>query len=348
MKLYLNPNTDPRFNLALEEYLLETAKDPVCMLWRNARAVIIGKNQNAFTEVNLSYTDSNDIRVVRRLSGGGAVFHDVGNVNFTFITPVSSPDGLDFARFTDPILAILGELGVQAARSGRNDLVVYANGEERKISGNAQCVYTAADGRTPTLHHGTLLYDADLSVMERVLRVDPQKLHLRGIESVRSRVANLAQLLPPVHRDAFGDAEGFMRYLAASLAAHYETVVIAPEPEATRSAERLALEKYGTDAWNLRRMGDFAMTKSARFPFGRVEIRLDVREGRIAAAAIGGDFLGAHDILALTEALIGTDYSLPSVTGVLSDLHVGTYIHGATPDDIAGLICGEQQTDHER
>lgn len=339
MQLYLNPRTDPRFNLALEEVLLETAHEPLCLLWRNARAVIIGKNQNAFTEVDLAYTAAHNIAVVRRLSGGGAVFHDVGNVNFTFILPTAA-DSLDFARFTDPIIEALRTLGVEASRSGRNDLVVTFEGEERKISGNAQCVYTAADGHTPTLHHGTLLYDADLSDMQAALRVDPEKLSRRGIASVRSRVANLRDLLTAELRETVGDAEGLMRCLAETFSAKYRIPVRDLAPTTVAAAETLAAEKYATDAWNLRRMGDFAQRKAARFPFGRVEISLTVEAGRIADLAITGDFFGVRDVAPLADTLIGLDCTRAAVEAKLREADVSRFIHGASPEEIAALICG--------
>ncbi|MBR4256441.1 MAG: lipoate--protein ligase family protein, partial [Clostridia bacterium] len=187
MKIYKNEITDPYFNLASEQYLLDTEEDDVFMLWRNRPSVIIGRNQNAYAEINRGFVTDNDIAVVRRLTGGGAVFHDLGNINFTFITKKGGADALDFARFCQPVIDALRALGVPAELSGRNDMTA----DGRKFSGNAQCVY---NGRV--MHHGTLLFDADMNSMAGALNVDPEKMKSKGVKSVRARVCNLREFLP--------------------------------------------------------------------------------------------------------------------------------------------------------
>ena len=191
MKIISHHLTEPAFNLASEEYMLNTSQDDICMLWRNSPAVIIGRYQNAYAEINLPFVRENHISVIRRLTGGGAVFHDLGNLNFTFISD-GKRSALDFARFTEPIVQALQNLGLQASLSGRNDLTL----DGLKFSGNAQCVYTVkGDGapRYKTMHHGTLLFHADLSRLTGALCADPEKIQSKGITSVRSRVTNLAQ-----------------------------------------------------------------------------------------------------------------------------------------------------------
>ena len=182
--------TDPYFNLAAEEYVLEKGEGAAFLLWRNGPSVIIGKNQNAFAQLRLPFVQANHIQVARRLTGGGAVFHDLGNINFTFITDASEHDQIDFARFTAPIIANLKQFGVAATLNGRNDLLAVG----RKISGNAQCVYHTEDGRRRLLHHGTLLFSADLSRLSGALQVNREKMESKGIESVVSRVANIREL----------------------------------------------------------------------------------------------------------------------------------------------------------
>ena len=182
MKLYVLTTTNPHYNLAVEEYLFRHETDDVCMLWQNAHTVVIGKNQNAFVEVDVDALQRDGVHLARRITGGGAVYHDLGNVNFSFISANSAETGLDFARFTAPIIKALASLGVHAELSGRNDLLL----DGQKFSGNAQY---SANGRT--LHHGTLLFDADLAVLARYLRPDEEKLKSKGIKSVRSRVTNL-------------------------------------------------------------------------------------------------------------------------------------------------------------
>ena len=187
MKIYITDRTDPYFNLASEQYLLDTENDEVFMLWRNEKAVIIGRNQNAYAEINKPFVDEHGIKVVRRLTGGGAVFHDLGNVNFTYIVPRSDCPTLDFERFSRPVINALRGLGVEAELSGRNDITV----DGRKISGNAQCVYN-----NKVMHHGTLLFSADMSQMAGALNVDEEKIKSKGIKSVRARVCNLSEYLP--------------------------------------------------------------------------------------------------------------------------------------------------------
>ena len=191
MKFLRLNTTDPYYNLAVEEYLFRHATEDVFMLWQNEPCVVIGKNQNAYAEINMDVARRDGIAVVRRITGGGAVYHDDGNVNYTFIA-ASGNASLDFSRFCAPIIDALCEVGVTAALSGRNDLTV----DGKKISGNAQ---HSANGKT--LHHGTLLFDSDLEKLSSVLHVDEEKLRAKSIRSVRSRVINLKTLLPQLQAD---------------------------------------------------------------------------------------------------------------------------------------------------
>jgi lipoate-protein ligase A len=180
MRAIFNRSTDPYFNLASEEYLLDTSEDDVFMLWRNSPSVIVGKNQNTWEQIDAAYTEKHGIAVVRRITGGGAVFHDLGNVNFSFVTEADSSKKLNFEKFTDPVVRALSGMGVDARLDGRNDLVA----EGFKISGNAECVKTGRTGRQMMLHHGTLLFCADLTRLAAALRVDPEKIKSKGIKSV--------------------------------------------------------------------------------------------------------------------------------------------------------------------
>ncbi|MBO4411698.1 MAG: lipoate--protein ligase [Lachnospiraceae bacterium] len=191
MRLILTNSLDPYYNLACEEYYFRDTEDDVFMLWQNRPTVVIGRNQNLYDEVDLSYTEKEGIEVVRRITGGGAVYHDLGNVNYSFITSREKAAVLDFDYFTRPIRDTLLSLGIEAVLSGRNDLVVSApDGSFLKFSGNAE---TATDRRI--LSHGTLLFDSDLGVLSKALKPDPEKLKKRAIQSVRSRVTNLKPLV---------------------------------------------------------------------------------------------------------------------------------------------------------
>ncbi|WP_462327979.1 lipoate--protein ligase family protein, partial [Desulfobaculum sp.] len=182
MRYIMNTSTDPAFNLAAEEWLLMNTQDEVFMLWRNAPAVIVGRNQNTLAQIDVDFVRERGIPVVRRLSGGGAVFHDLGNINFTFISNDAGGGALDFLRFTTPIVEALGRMRVMCSFDGRNDLVI----DGRKVSGNAQHI---AAGRV--LHHGTLLFSSDVTDISGALRVDPEKYKDKAVKSVRKRVTNI-------------------------------------------------------------------------------------------------------------------------------------------------------------
>ena len=339
MKIYINTHTDAYFNLAAEEYMLTRADEDIIMLWRNEPAVIIGKNQNAYAEINFDFTNENNIKVVRRLTGGGAVFHDLGNVNFTFISPRGSElaegireGGLDFAHFTKPIINALRSLGVDAELSGRNDIIVKTADGERKVSGNAQCV---VDG--VTLHHGTLLFSAELSRLKGALNVDPTKLKSKGIASVRSRVANICELLSDDTQ--LSDVCAFENYLAEWLSREFscEAEILSPDMEAAINA--LVQRKYSTNEWNLRRFGNFELQRRRRFDFGSVEASFTVKDGVISEIVIGGDFFGVRDAFELADSLRGTEYSRTAVEKKLNEIAVGEYINGANSENITDLLC---------
>ncbi len=321
MKIIRNTETDPYFNLAAEEYLLDNCPGEIFSLWRNDRSVIIGRSQNAYAELDVNFVQAHDIRVVRRLTGGGAVFHDLGNINYTFITDDGRP--LDFARFSRPIIEALAGLGIRAELSGRNDLTVGG----MKISGAAQCV---RNGRI--LHHGTLLFDADLSSMAGALRPDPAKLSSKGIASVRSRVTNIRRLLG---EDCTMDAVGFFDYLMRYAAGNKGEAAAYGEEEKA-AIRQLADTKYSTWAWNFGESRTYGRERRQRFPFGSVEVGLTVDRGRIASVRIRGDFFGVREIGELEAALLGLRYERGELSAALS--RVGDYIHGASAEDLLGLF----------
>ncbi len=340
MKLYINKSTDPYFNLAAEEYLIKNAEDDVIVLWRNSPSVIIGKNQNAFAEINFDFVNKHGIKVVRRLTGGGAVFHDFGNLNYTFISAKNGQlstgiqvGGLDFAYFTRPIISALSELSLDASLSGRNDIVVKTKGEERKISGNAQCVIDGV-----TLHHGTLLFSSELSRLADSLNVDPTKLKSKGIASVRSRVVNIYDLLTSENRSIVPDVEAFCEFLAKRLSEEFGVACESLPEGYIDEISRLAQSKYAHSEWNIGKFGNFSTAFGKRFDYGLVEVRFSVFEGRIKEIEFGGDFFGEEDVSELAERLIGVEYTREAVFEALSGSSVQRYIAGATPLDITDLL----------
>ncbi|MBQ1848112.1 MAG: lipoate--protein ligase [Clostridia bacterium] len=317
MKLYVNDRTDPYFNLASEEYLLLNESEPVFMLWQNEKSVIIGRNQNAYAEINRDFVDEKGIAVVRRLTGGGAVFHDLGNINYTFITEKGDAGALDFARFCAPVISALTALGVPAELSGRNDMTA----DGRKFSGNAQCVFNQR-----VLHHGTILFSADMSYLSGALNADPEKMKSKGIKSVRSRVCNLIEYLPGY------TAEKLKNYLENSVNAEKTSF----SPEQTAGIEKLSREKYSTWEWNYGRSKEYENKAKERFPFGSVEVCYTAENGRIADVRISGDYFSARPVNELESSLFGCRLIKEELSERLSD--VGEYISGAEPDQIAALF----------
>lgn len=333
MKLIYNPHTDPYFNLASEEYLIDNVPGDIFMLWRNEPSVIIGRNQNAYTELDSAFAAEHNIKAVRRLTGGGAVFHDLGNVNYTFITEYNGAGTLDFEKFCRPVIEAINKLGVSAALSGRNDILA----DGKKISGNAQCV---RGGRV--LHHGTLLWSADFSDMAGVLRPDPSKLEGKGIKSVRSRVGNLRDMLPDgriPEEYRVGDGRGasdFIAYLFSCFDGAYSGFSDAE----TAEIRRLSDEKYSTWEWNYGAAGSFSANVRKRFPYGAVELSYEAEKGRLTDIRISGDFFGVKPAAELAARLKNESPRLcrDDMTAVFSD--VGEYITGASPEEISALICG--------
>ena len=317
MKIYKNENTDPYFNLASEQYLLDNEEDDVFMLWRNSPAVIIGRNQNAYAEINRKFVTENNIAVVRRLTGGGAVFHDLGNINFTFITKKGETGALDFARFCQPVIDALRALGVPAELSGRNDMT--ANG--RKFSGNAQCVY---NGRV--MHHGTLLFDADMTKMSGALNADLEKMKSNGVKSVRARVCNLKEYLPDM------SVTELKSYLESSMG---QSSVPFSDGQ-IKGIEKLKKEKYESWEWDYGKSKEFAKTVKKRFPFGTVEISYTSEHGVLTDVMIRGDYFGEADTGVLEGSLKGIRLCR---SDLLEKLQLSDkYIFGSKPEDIAELF----------
>ena len=292
MKYIRNEATEPCFNLALEEYVLNTlTDDDYVLIWQNEKTVVIGKHQNAAEEVNAKRTEELGVKVVRRNTGGGAVYHDMGNLNFSFITDWDSEKNIDYDTFLLPVIRALSRFGVHAERQGRNDIVV----DGKKISGNAQCIH---NGRI--LHHGTLLINSDLSVMAEVLNVQTDKITSKGIKSVRSRVANTSEYIK---------GEFSMELLKAAMleelfekGAVDEYVLGAVQ---TADIEKLAKEKYATWEWNYGKAADYSYKNAKRFSSGTVELNLDIKNGVIERCKISGDFLALTGVEGLENAVIG-------------------------------------------
>jgi lipoate-protein ligase A len=312
--------TDPALNLATEEWLLRHTDRDVFMLWRNAPSVIVGRNQNTLAQIDEAYVRSRNIPVVRRLSGGGAVFHDLGNVNFTFISLGSDGGGLDFQRFTTPILAAITALGVPCSFEGRNDLVI----KGQKFSGNAQHIW-----RDRVLHHGTLLFSAAVADLSGALRVDPEKYRDKAVQSVSKRVTNIAAHLP-----APMDVTDFMDRIMDHVLAGAPREALGLDPEEAQGAAELAESRYRRYDWNFGASPDYALSRTCRTPGGLVEAHLDVAGGVIQAVRLLGDYFGRRDVAELETHLTGCRHDRNALAQRLGGIELGDYLLGVGPDEL--------------
>ncbi len=310
---------DPYFNLASEEYLLRGTAGYWIYLWRNDPAVIVGVNQNTAEEVNFDYTAAHGIKIVRRLTGGGAVYHDPNNVCYTVVAPYDRDED-PYRVFTKPVIDYLNGLGVGAVFSGRNDITV--NG--LKISGNAETVW-----QDRILHHGTVLFDTDMTALEAALRPNRLKMQSKGIKSVRARVTNVKPYLA-----APQTADAFFAGLCDHLAKGRERYAFSREDKAAVGA--LVRDKYATYAWNVGRSPRGQNLFEAVFPFGTFSLRFDTEEGLVTNAVITGDFFSRGDVREPAARLSGVRFERRSIERALSD--IGDYIPGADPAAIAGKM----------
>jgi len=326
MIIYHNNFTEPYFNLASEQYLMESCgtDEEIFVLWRNEPSVIIGKNQNAYAEINSDFVNEKSIKVVRRLTGGGAVFHDLGNVNFTFIVPKSEKPEIDFARFTKPIIDALAKLGIKAELSGRNDILI----DGMKVSGNAQCVYNGK-----TMHHGTLLFNSDIGYLAGALNVNRAKMESKGIKSVRSRVTNIAEhLKEPL------DVVEFKNFIEESVSADRGAEVRSFSKEDISAIQKLADEKYSSWEWVYGQSKQYSFTESRRFDFGTVELNCNIAGGIVQEISIKGDFFGTADVSELENRFLGLKFDSKEIILQLHDVH--RFILGSTPSEILSLFLG--------
>lgn len=319
--IYLETGSqDPSYNLAVEEYVLTSRLEGgYLLLWQNGSTVVIGQNQNAEEEIDRAFVEAHGIRVVRRTTGGGAVYHDLGNLNYSFITDAGGAERLTMERFTVPVVNALRGLGLQAEASGRNDILV----EGKKVSGTAQRLY-----KNRILHHGTLLFDTDPNMAAGALRAAPEKFRSKSAKSVRSRIGNIRDFL---RTDM--DLPAFWEYLKTALAGG-GFVTGALSEEELRAVEALKREKYDTWEWNFGRSPQYDMANKRYWSGGSLEVRAAVKEGRITAIAFYGDFLSRRPLDQLTASLQGCAFRREDVEAVLARHPLPDYFGGITESEI--------------
>jgi lipoate-protein ligase A len=307
MTLCLNQhNSDPYFNLAAEEYFLKNFQENFFMLWRSRPSVIVGKHQNALAEINREFVHQNQIPVARRLSGGGTVFHDRGNVNFTFIRNVEKVQEINFAIFTVSVLETLKKLGIEAYTTGRNDLLI----DGKKISGNAEHVY-----RKRVLHHGTLLFNSHLEALKGALNVDLSKFDDKAVKSNRSEVTNIANYLPDTLT-----VEEFTGFVFDEIRQNTpEAMVYELNSADLQAIQKLSIEKYQTWDWIFGYSPKYHFTNKLENEHGELAISLMVDRGVLAEVHVSGA-IAAELSQKITETLQGCRHDYNAVKSTLTGL----------------------------
>ncbi len=321
-------STDPYYNLALEQYVFDSLDRArgYFMLWQNANSVIVGKHQNTAAEINAAYVKENNIRVARRLSGGGAVYHDLGNLNFTFIT-ASKGGGFDFAVFCKPIQKALASMGVNAEISGRNDMTI----DGKKFSGNAQYI---KNGRV--MHHGTIMFDTDMSVLSRALNVSADKIEAKGVKSVRARVTNIKPYLNDQGVTVYDFWETLREYMFRENEMERYTLT----PGDLAGAERLRREVYSTREWNYGTPPARGIKKERRIEgFGKLEAYVNIDAGGVINdIAFNGDYFGNGDSRELASMLKGRRLEENDLKEALVGVTLENYFAGLTLENFLDVL----------
>ena len=325
-------HSDPYWNLALEQFVFDKlpAENSYFMLWQNHNSIIVGKHQNTQEEINASFVKEHNITVARRLSGGGAVYHDLGNLNFTFISDADKPGNIDFSLFCEPISRALKSFGVPVEISGRNDMTV----EGKKFSGNAQ--YIKQKERGPrVMHHGTILYDSDLSVLAQALKPGDDKIVSKGIKSIQSRVTNIR---PYMNVDL--PLADFWEALKNQISAAFGMEDYALGPEQKTEVDELRDKVYSQWSWNYGNSPPYTLRRARRIEgCGRIEVFIDIiREGKINNIGFYGDFFANQDPAELGEILRGHYFKYEEIVAAIGGLDISQYFNSLTKEDFLALL----------
>ncbi len=321
-----SPSDNAYFNIASEEYLLgKYPKEDIFLLYVNAPSIIIGKFQNTLAEINLDYVNENNIKVVRRMSGGGAVYHDAGNLNFSFHTLLGNHDFMDFSTFTQPVVSLLNKLDIPARLEGRNDLLV----DGKKFSGNAKL---AKNGKM--IQHGTILIDSQMQVLSDALKVNPLKFVDKAVKSNRARVTNLIGYLP----SGFTTVHFKELLMEEMRLENPEAKISTFSPVDIENIEKLIKEKYETWDWNFGFSPNYNFKKAIKIPAGFIELHLDVHKGYIERAKIFGDFFASKSIHEIESLLVGKKHELEEIDLLLQSVDLTAYFGQVDASEILTLF----------
>lgn len=326
MLFLLSGTTNPYFNLATEEYLMRNKEDDIFYLYRNDPSIIVGTNQNTLSEINYDYVKEQDLPVVRRLSGGGAVFHDLGNLNFCFISNATDNSEKSFKAFTTPILEALQLLGVDAKFSGRNDLTI----EDKKFSGNAQHFY-----KNRILHHGTLLFSSNMADLSKALKPKNIKFEGKSVKSVRSRVTNISS-----HLKKDMEITEFVKHIMDYIKEKESTQSLYTlSPKEVNIINELVDTKYSNWDWTYGKSPDYSLYKAIRYEGGTVDYHFNVKDGFITDLKIFGDFFNKEPIKTIEKALKGVQHEEGKIKAILSAYSLSDYLKGIDLDTfVTGLF----------
>lgn len=327
MKYIVNTSNDPAYNVALEAYAFQklTDIDEIFILWINEPAIIIGRHQNTIQEINKEFIDKNGIHVVRRLSGGGAVYHDLNNLNYTIISNNTQEGAFDFQTFSKPVIDTLAKLGVKAEFTGRNDLEI--NGQ--KFAGNAQAYYK---GRM--MHHGCLLFDVDMSVLGQALKVSKDKIESKGIKSVRARVTNIVDhLSDKITVQEFSDA------ILAQMKEEYPEMdeYVLSDSELSE-IQAMRDNQFATWDWTYGKAPEYTIERGVRYPAGKITTYANVENSTIKSVKIFGDFFGVKPVDDIEKMLEGVRYDYKDVLAALKTVDTSQYFSRMTPEEITKAI----------
>lgn len=319
-------STDPYFNIATDEFIFKHLREDCFMLWQNDNAIIVGKHQNALAEINLDYVKEHDIKVVRRLSGGGAVYHDMGNLNFTFTRTSDREDDLvDFRRYTRPIIEVLQSMGVNAEFSGRNDIMI----DGKKFSGNAEHVF-----KNKVMHHGTLLFSSNMPNISGALKINPLKYKDRAVKSVPKRVTNIQDhLSESITVEQFADR--IMDYIIQNFE---DCKMYEFSPEDLAQIEKIKNEKYATWDWNFGYSPNYDFQQGVKTKGGVIEMNMNVSQGLIQEVKIQGDFFHIRDITDIEKALQNTPHEEAQIRAVLGSFNLSDYFKDISEDDLLAAM----------
>lgn len=327
MKYIVNTSNDPAYNVALEAYAFQklTDIDEIFILWINEPAIIIGRHQNTIQEINKEFIDKNGIHVVRRLSGGGAVYHDLNNLNYTIISNNTQEGAFDFQTFSKPVIDTLAKLGVKAEFTGRNDLEI--NGQ--KFAGNAQAYYK---GRM--MHHGCLLFDVDMSVLGQALKVSKDKIESKGIKSVRARVTNIVDhLSDKITVQEFSDA------ILAQMKEEYPEMDEYVLSDAELSEiQAMRDNQFATWDWTYGKAPEYTIERGVRYPAGKITTYANVENSTIKSVKIFGDFFGVKPVDDIEKMLEDVRYDYKDVLAALKTVDTSQYFSRMTPEEITKAI----------